>query len=257
MHLIINAIFLCIDQGCFFDYCILALLLDGLEEELELLRNKLDEVQEDIQGLKPTNMSQTCDIDNHTAPGQSPWYLPTSCKEILDLNSKSRSGYYWLTTQHKGRTQAYCDYSLTSAQNPGPSCKQLAYWYPTAPSGHYWVLNGSRVAVEGYCDMKRSSCGTTGGWMRVAHLDMTDPNHYCPEGFRLFPGPKRLCTRDASDTGCTSIHFSTHGVLYSRVCGRVIGYQYYNPDGFAHYHRGDFPTNSVSAVLPYILQRNS
>ena len=78
--------------------------------------------------------------------------------------------------------------------------------------------------------------------MRVAHLDMTDPNHYCPEGFRLFPGLKRLCTRDASDTGCTSIHFSTHGVLYSRVCGRVIGYQYYGPDGFAHYHHGDFPT---------------
>ena len=72
--------------------------------------------------------------------------------------------------------------------------------------------------------------------MRVAHLDMTDPNHYCPEGFRLFPGPKRLCTRDASGSGCASIHFSTHGVLYSRVCGRVIGYQHEKPDAFAEYH---------------------
>ena len=74
--------------------------------------------------------------------------------------------------------------------------------------------------------------------MRVAHLDMTDPNHYCPEGFRLFPGPKRLCTRDASGSGCTSIKFTTHGVLYSRVCGKVIGYQHEIPDAFSQYHGG-------------------
>ena len=120
--------------------------------------------------------------------------------------------------------------------NPAHSCKQLAYRYPTTPSGHYWILNGSGVAVEGYCEMKRHCCSSTGGWMRVAHLDMTDPDHYCPEGFRLFPGPKRLCTRDASDPGCTSIHFSTHGMLYSRVCGKVIGYQHEAPDAFLQYH---------------------
>ena len=194
------------------------------------------------------NQSQTCDANTTTAPGLSPWYLPTSCKEIAELSQNNRSGYYWLATQHRGRAQVYCDYDLTSAQNPAHSCKQLAYRYPTATSGHYWVLNGSGVAVESYCDMRRRCCGSTGGWMRVAHLDMTDPNHYCPEGFRLFPGPMRLCTQDANTTGCTSISFSTHGVLYSRVCGKVIGYQNEKPDAFFQYDTGA----TVNVNEPYV-----
>ena len=182
------------------------------------------------------NTTQTCGTSNSTEPTLSLQYFPTSCREIAELDPRSRSGYYWLTTELRGRAQIYRDYDLTSAQTPAHSCKQLAYRHPTAPSGHYWVLNGSGAAVEGYCEMKRRCCSSTGGWMRVAHLDMTDPNHYCPEGFRLFPGPKKLCTRDDSGSGCTSIHFSTHGVLYRQVCGKVIGYQYERPDAFYAYH---------------------
>ena len=201
-------------------------------EGLESLREELEDIRAELEKNK-RNLS--------------PWYLPTSCKKIAELDPQSDSGYYWLATQHGGRAQVYCDYHLTSAQNPAHSCKQLAYRYPTAQSGHYWILNGSGAAVEGYCDLKRRCCGSTGGWMRVAHLDMTDPNHYCPEGFRLFPGPKRLCTRDANGTGCTSIHYSVHGVLYSHICGKVIGYQNEKPDGFIQYHNRRFTINE-----PYV-----
>ena len=37
-------------------------------------------------------------------------------------------------------------------------------------------------------------CGGTGGWRRVAYLDMTDPNTDCPSGWQLNTmHPKRTC----------------------------------------------------------------
>ena len=70
--------------------------------------------------------------------------------------------------------------------------------------------------------------------MRVADLDMTDPTQNCPPGFRLITSPKRLCGRPGS--GCVSTTFPTHGVQYSRVCGRVIAYQYWSPNAFEPYY---------------------
>ena len=70
--------------------------------------------------------------------------------------------------------------------------------------------------------------------MRVADLDMTDPTQNCPPGFRLITSPKRACGRPGS--GCVSTTFPTHGVQYSRVCGRVIAYQFGSQNGFAPYY---------------------
>ena len=66
--------------------------------------------------------------------------------------------------------------------------------------------------------------------MRVAHLDMTDPNQHCPSGFRLITSPKRTCGTPGSR--CVSTMFSVDGVKYSKVCGKVLGYQYFTPDAF-------------------------
>ena len=73
--------------------------------------------------------------------------------------------------------------------------------------------------------------------MRVANLDMTDPNQNCPAGFRLVnrtSAPLRTCGRPGP-VGCVSTTFQTYGVEYSHVCGRVIGYQDRTPDAFAPY----------------------
>ena len=45
---------------------------------------------------------------------------------------------------------------------------------PSSLSGYYWVRapNGSDVRV--YCDMTRLCGNVSGGWMRMAYLDMTD-----------------------------------------------------------------------------------
>ena len=47
--------------------------------------------------------------------------------------------------------------------------------------------------------------------------------------------PKRAC-RKTSALGCTSITFTTHDVEYSKVCGRIIGYQYGRPNAFSPYN---------------------
>ena len=74
--------------------------------------------------------------------------------------------------------------------------------------------------------------------MRVAHLDMTDTNQHCPSGFRLITSPKRTCGTPGSR--CVSTTFHLNGIKYSRVCGKIIGYQYGIVDAFEpyYYNRG-------------------
>ena len=70
--------------------------------------------------------------------------------------------------------------------------------------------------------------------MRVANLDMTDPNQNCPAGFRLVSrtsAPLRTCGRPGP-VGCVLTTFQTYGVEYSHVCGRVLGYQDKSTDAF-------------------------
>ena len=70
--------------------------------------------------------------------------------------------------------------------------------------------------------------------MRVADINMTRPNENCPAGFRrVTASGKTMCGGQASS--CISTTFSSHGLQYSRVCGKIIGYQYYTTDAFAPY----------------------
>ena len=127
----------------------------------------------------------------------------------------------------------------------GPTCSAIIIrackYLPTnSPSGYYWIQpNSSCPPVQVYCDTspKNCSCSTTEAWMRVANLDMTDPAQDCPDGFRLVrrtEPPLRTCGRPGP-VGCVSTTFPTHGIEYSRVCGRVIGYQDKSPDAFFAY----------------------
>ena len=72
------------------------------------------------------------------------------------------------------------------------------------------------------------------GWRRVAHLDMTDPTQICPPTWNLRTGSSvRGCARVETKGGiCESVFFPTNGLQYSRVCGKIIGYQVGNPDAF-------------------------
>ena len=75
--------------------------------------------------------------------------------------------------------------------------------------------------------------------MRVANLDMTDSNQNCPAGLRLLTRtvpPLRTCGRVEGQRGCISTTYSTYGVEYSKVCGRIIAYQNSTPAFKAYFY---------------------
>ena len=126
-----------------------------------------------------------------------------------------------------------------SENNPAESCKSVYDADPESPSGYYWIKASSdSSAVRVYCKMDASCGNMTGGWMRVAHIDMTNSSHQCPSGLNLTTrssAPRRVCdlTR-TSYYSCPSNKYSTHGVSYSHVYGRIKAYQNGYPRAF-HY----------------------
>ena len=122
-------------------------------------------------------------------------------------------------------------------QYPANSCQQMAEINPSSLPGYVWVTSGSNGPAFVYCTPNTHCCTNSSiqGWMRVANLDMTDPSQGCPRGFNLTTSPKRGCFRTTTP-GCTSVTFDTHNVTYSKVCGRVIGYNYHLLDAFWAYY---------------------
>ena len=111
--------------------------------------------------------------------------------------------------------------------NPANSCSAIS------EIGLYWVRSHNGTAVQVFCDMDRvCGCSNTRGWTRVANLNMSDPSQRCPGEWILHTygsEQRRLCGRGS---GCLSALYSTYGISYSHVCGRVIGYRYGTPDAF-------------------------
>ena len=87
-------------------------------------------------------------------------------------------------------------------------------------------------------------CGN-GVWYQVAHLNMSDTSQQCPSAWNEYNNRTsniRVCGRANNTEGsCSSISLSmtSIGRLYSRVCGRVIGYQIGSPDAFSKYAEND------------------
>ena len=106
------------------------------------------------------------------------------------------------------------------------SCKDIKAVLPNSPTSYYHV--NSRTI---YCNMD-TLCNSTGGWTRLAYLDMADSTQNCPSGFRLYQsGGVRACGRPVtSSASCSSVTFPSNGISYSQICGRVTGYQFGSND---------------------------
>lgn len=72
--------------------------------------------------------------------------------------------------------------------------------------------------------------------MRVAFLNMSDPNQQCPDNWREVQSPIRSCRRQSGSTS-DSVFFSTHSISYTQICGRIIAYQYGRPEAFRLYNK--------------------
>ena len=138
--------------------------------------------------------------------------------------------------------------------NPATSCEDVKVYDPTAPSGYYWVKAGNGSSIRVYCDMDRTCGGITGGWMRVANIDMKNTSHTCPQGLRqTTQQSKRLCTKTISTRGCSSAIFDVYGIEYTHVCGKVIGYQDKTPEAFDPYYANQSLTIDDVSVEGVIL----
>ena len=147
-------------------------------------------------------------------------------KEIVDVVAPCNETYLGLTER--------C---------PAKNCNEIflrsRVW---RPSGIYWLNTSDGTAIEVYCHMTRDQCcGTIGGWYRIAWLNMADNFQYCPSGWRYVSDSRfRSCGRN---NNVETVTFSSRGMVYSRVCGRVNAYQQGHPDAFQYSHTNPRTTN--------------
>ena len=115
------------------------------------------------------------------------------------------------------------------------SCKEVKRRCPDCPSDYYIIADNSSIARHVYCYMEEL-CNSTGGWMRIAYLNMSDSCEKCPDEFRLYnENGVRACGRPVKSGGsCVGITFPSRNIEYSQVCGKIIGYQVGRPDGAHH-----------------------
>ena len=97
-----------------------------------------------------------------------------------------------------------------------------------------------------------ATCGNmTGGWMRVAYIDMRISSHQCPSGLNLTTqssDPRRLC--DITSDGCVGNNYSVDGLRYSHIHGRIIGYQNEYPVAY-HYTNYYDGYNNIDSSYVY------
>ena len=125
------------------------------------------------------------------------------------------------------------------------SCADI---YQGHPSGYYW-LNVTNEPQLVYCSLNENHCcgESDGKWMRIAYLNMSDPGARCPDGWREVQSPIRTCRRQLN-TGINSVNYTSYGIPYSRVCGRIIAYQFGTSEGF----RGYIFQNQRTLDDPYV-----
>ena len=120
------------------------------------------------------------------------------------------------------------------------SCKDVKELQPCTSSGYYWI--GTESSPLGiWCEMEpgdKFNASVSGGFMKIAQIDMRNNASSCPKGLKqVVPAgsAKRLCASIRTDAGADSIKFDTHCVNYTKVCGRITGYQYGLPEAFYAY----------------------
>ena len=84
--------------------------------------------------------------------------------------------------------------------------------------------------------------------MRVAELDMTNSSHQCSNELQLTTLNGRTCILESDSAGCSqAITYSTISE-YSKVCGKIRGFQTGTPDSFANSAHDGLEGNYVDGV---------
>ena len=122
-------------------------------------------------------------------------------------------------------------------ETPADSCASLHQLKNHLQSGDYWVKRENSSAAYMYCDMERVfTGGQSRGWTRIANFSMVNSSGECPGDLKLVTVNQiRSCGRNQLAGGCSSAFFPSNNIPYSKVCGRVRGYQHSSPNAFYWY----------------------
>ena len=227
-------------------------------EHQQLKANILEMLREEIGMLSHCNMpspsmDQSLQCSGISTGISNPPILPTTSQPILQSSGLGQvtaansqvsnlitTSIAQPTSTPQPTPQPGPQCGVFSEDNPATSCKVIHGCNPTAPSGYYWV-NATTGPLQVYCQMETDNCGNiTGGWMRVAYINMTNENNTCPAGMTYtVASSTRMCSRSYNGNyGCSSHMFTTHGVPFTKVCGRARGYQQPVSPAFYNYHLG-------------------
>ena len=193
----------------------LQLQLNSSNEQLQLQASELEEAQHFIQSLQ-LQLNKTVELRESL---ENDFHLFIEEQQTNELLTQNRI---------QGIEQDLDNLFIHS-------CKDLPQG---STSGYYHIPTNGTGIIHVYCDtsLRDCSCNASGGWARVADLDMTDPTQQCPDGFKLInrtEPPLRTCGRPNNHRdGCVSTTFPVYGIGYSCVCGRIVGYQFGSPSGF-------------------------
>ena len=174
----------------------------------------------------------------------------TSSLSVTQLNSM-RKDIETLQVSNNDLLQVYNNYLLgivpVFSDLPPSSCAAIQEQNSSSISGYYFVRSTSGQLRIVYCDMRRTCGNITGGWMRVAMLDVQN----CPFKMqqKIFNDNITTCVVREDDPGCTSIFYSSLDIPYSRICGRIRAYKIGTPDGFRWHSVNRNYLDGVSVTL--------
>ena len=221
----------------------LQLQLNSSNERLRLQESKLIEAQNFIQSLQlqlnSSNVQLQLQASELKEAQRFIQSLQLQLNKTVELRESLQNDFHLLIEEQQTNellTQNHIQGIEQKLNNLFVhSCKDLPQG---SSSGYYHISTNDTGVIHVYCDTsaRNCSCDASGGWARVANLDMTDPTQQCPGGFKLInrtEPPLRTCGRpDGHRDGCVSTTFPAHGIEYSRVCGRIVGYQFGSPSAF-------------------------
>ncbi len=182
--------------------------------------------------------------------------LQSSMKSPLCENTRNFPSYYAFDNfsfifsdflvQFEQQLTGYCElekrkfvrYQVLDADFE--SCSDVLNQNSSAESGYYLLRSSTGQLTSVYCDMNRSCGNITGGWMRLAELDVAS----CPAGLKskIFEGI-RTCVVNEDDPGCTSVSFGSYGISFSKICGQIRGYGIGTVDGIHNMRPGGYSIN--------------
>ena len=134
---------------------------------------------------------------------------------------------------------------------PGASCREIYETRVTSSfrSGIHWLAGEGASAGQANCVETIPPSEST-IWMQVANVNSNTTG--CPAGLEEIVRDDQTLCRKTIDTGCSSAVFPTHGVSYSKVCGRVYGYINDTLDSFSRGSKKNICGPNCTIDDPYV-----